>query len=200
MYAALVVAVVASIIGLCGSISAFGAAEWWRESAVVFGFIGDLVSFVGGHSAYTNGYGGRRVFCGGQSFGGVGVGAVYRTRARDGGIAMVDSAGSFSQNGLRDWLMQRFSAVVIALYVIYLLLFVTLHHNITFGQWHALFAAPFMRIFSTLVLLAILVHGWIGLWTVLTDYVKVTWLRLCLVALLIISLLLYVIWGIWVIW
>lgn len=107
---------------------------------------------------------------------------------------------SFSGNGLRDWLLQRFSAIVIGAYAIYLLLYACCHHTITYQMWHHLFSSVWMQIFSTVVLLSVLIHAWIGLWTVFTDYVKVTWLRMTLLGLLLVGLLSYVAWGLWIIW
>ena len=37
-------------------------------------------------------------------------------------------------------------------------------------QWHALFSANWMRIFSLLALVALSVHAWVGMWTISTDY------------------------------
>ena len=42
------------------------------------------------------------------------------------------------------------------------------------------FFASFTQVFTTLTLIAILAHAWVGLWQVLTDYVKCLSLRLLL--------------------
>ena len=89
----------------------------------------------------------------------------------------VKNATSYSGNGLRDWLVQRVSAIVLAAYLIFLLCFLVTHPNLTYEAWALLFSNMFMKIMTILVLLALLLHSWVGLWTVLTDYVKPAWLR-----------------------
>lgn len=78
---------------------------------------------------------------------------------------------SFGRSGLADFVLQRASAVVLAAYALCVFGF------FLFGQVdHAGLAAFFgnlpMRAFSTLALLALAAHGWIGMWTVGTDYVR----------------------------
>jgi succinate dehydrogenase / fumarate reductase membrane anchor subunit len=113
---------------------------------------------------------------------------------------MVKSVTNFGRNGLSDWLVQRVSAVVIALYVIYLFGFFLCHPHVDYATWRALFAHPVMKISTMLVLLCVCAHAWIGLWTVFTDYVKCACLRVVLEVLLILLLLTYVIWGISLLW
>ena len=101
-----------------------------------------------------------------------------------------------SHSGLRDWLIQRVSAVVIGLYLIFMLLFFFENQPVYFAQWHALFNNALVKIATLVALIAVLWHAWIGLWTVLTDYIKQVGLRLTLQSLVIILLLSYFLWGI----
>ncbi len=101
-----------------------------------------------------------------------------------------------SHAGLRNWLIQRITAVIIGLYFIFLGLYLINHQPVDFTQWHKLFDNILMKIATVITLLAILWHTWIGLWTVLTDYVKITGIRIVLQSLVIILLLGYVFWGI----
>lgn len=101
-----------------------------------------------------------------------------------------------SHSGLRDWLVQRISAVVIGLYTIFMALYLVDNQPIYFAQWHHLFNNVLVKIATLVTLLAILWHAWIGLWTVLTDYVKHSGTRLILQSLVIILLLGYVLWGV----
>ena len=64
-----------------------------------------------------------------------------------------------------------------------------------------------MRIFSLLALLALAAHAWVGLWTVLTDYVterqmgaKAAVIRLFLQTGMAICIFVYVVWGIQILW
>lgn len=101
-----------------------------------------------------------------------------------------------SHSGLRDWLVQRISAVIIGLYVIFIAVYLFLNQPVYFAQWHKLFDNIIVKIATLITLVAIVWHAWIGLWTVLTDYIKYLGLRLVLQSLVIILLLGYVIWGV----
>ena len=105
-----------------------------------------------------------------------------------------------SRRGLHDWLVQRVSAVLIGLYVIFLVGFICTHHPLSYDVWHQLFSLVAMKVATIIVMLSILWHAWIGLWTVFTDYVKPKALRLVLEILVIIVLASYLIWCIDVLW
>lgn len=113
---------------------------------------------------------------------------------------MIQSVMGLTGNGLKDWFVQRVSAVIIGLYVIFLAGYILSHSLLDYVTWQGLFAHPFMRFFTFLTLLSVVVHAWIGIWTVLTDYVKVVWLRLSLEVLMALALLFYLIWGIQILW
>lgn len=113
---------------------------------------------------------------------------------------MMLSVSSLTSTGLRDWLAQRFTAIVLGLYFIFLIGFFMAHHGLTFDQWQKLFANPTMRVFSFLALLSLVGHSWVGIWTVLTDYVRHTGTRLFLETLLVLSLFAFLAWGIEIMW
>ena len=68
--------------------------------------------------------------------------------------------------------MQRASAVVLALYACCVLGWFVVNDNLTHAQLAAFFGSMPMRLFSILALLATAVHGWVGMWTVGTDYIR----------------------------
>ena len=55
-------------------------------------------------------------------------------------------------------------------------------------------------VFTLLALFSILIHAWIGMWQVLTDYVKPLALRLMLQLVIVVALVVYVIYGFVVVW
>ncbi len=61
-------------------------------------------------------------------------------------------------------------------------------------------ASAFTKVFTLLALVSTLIHTWIGMWQVFTDYVKSTALRLGLQLLTVVALLVYVIYGFVVVW
>ncbi len=112
----------------------------------------------------------------------------------------VKSATGLTGSGTRDWIVQRFGAVVLALYSITLLVFFLTHGNVTFIEWSAFMTSLPMRLFSLVAIIALAGHAWVGLWTVFTDYVKSGSMRLILQALMVAALLVYVFWGIMIFW
>jgi succinate dehydrogenase / fumarate reductase membrane anchor subunit len=83
---------------------------------------------------------------------------------------MVTNVTNFSRSGLYDWMAQRVSAVVLAAYFLFLIGFLVAHPGLTYADWHGLFSHTAMRIFSLLALVGLIVHAWVGMWTITTDY------------------------------
>ena len=113
---------------------------------------------------------------------------------------MVGSVTSLTRSGLRDWLIQRISAVVLALYALFLLGFILFSQPLAYANWHGLFANGFMRVFTFLALVSVVYHTWVGLWTVFTDYIKCPSLRLTLLVIVVLALLGYLVWGVTIVW
>lgn len=79
------------------------------------------------------------------------------------------SANASSRAGLRDWLIQRVSAMIVLAYFIFICVLLFAGHSV--AQWRTLFSHAPMKLLTMFTLLSICWHAWIGLWTVLTDYV-----------------------------
>ncbi len=73
---------------------------------------------------------------------------------------------------MADFLIQRLSAVVLALYTLCLLSFFAANDGLDHVQLAAFFGSASMRAFSVLAVLSTAAHGWVGLWTVGTDYLR----------------------------
>lgn len=113
---------------------------------------------------------------------------------------MVENVTSLSRNGVKDWLIQRITAAVMAIYTIFLVAYIVSADRLTFEFWHEFYHYNTVRIASFLVVLSIVFHAWIGLWTVLTDYIKNTALRFFLEVITILSLLALLVWGGVILW
>ena len=113
---------------------------------------------------------------------------------------MVANVTSLSGNGLRDWLVQRVSAVILGVYALFILIYLVMHPGIDFASWGNLFSNTGMRVFSFLALLSLVLHAWVGVWTIFTDYIKPYVLRLVLQVLLILALFSYLAWGSKILW
>lgn len=91
---------------------------------------------------------------------------------------MVKSVLGVPHRGLKDWMIQRVSALVMLLATLGLLSFFIAHPELTFVEWSDLFHHISVKVMSLLVILGVLYHTWIGMWTVYSDYIKPPVLRL----------------------
>ena len=117
------------------------------------------------------------------------------------------SATGLTGSGTRDWIVQRISAVVLALYSLVLLGFFLIHGQVTYAEWVGFMMSLPMRLFSLVAIIALAGHAWVGMWTVFTDYItskklgaKAAGLRLVLQSAMIIATLVYLFWGIMIFW
>lgn len=120
---------------------------------------------------------------------------------------MVMAVTNLGRSGVYDWLIQRVSAVIMALYTVFIVAYLLLTPELDYGQWQALFGQLWMRVFTLMTLLSIVTHAWIGLWSVVTDYLtertmggKGTVLRLLAQVLLAVVAVTYTLWGVEIIW
>jgi succinate dehydrogenase / fumarate reductase membrane anchor subunit len=118
---------------------------------------------------------------------------------------MVKSISSLTNSGVHDWLWQRLSAIVVAAYTLFIFLFLLINtlgsaNNLSYATWHGLFGMLWMKIATVIFMVALIVHIWIGIWTVLTDYVHCAFIRNTLLFLFNIGYLIYLIWTISILW
>ena len=105
-----------------------------------------------------------------------------------------------TSSGIKDWLLQRFSAIYLAFYTVFFIYFYCATPEITYDVWQALFQSKCMQLATVIAFISIAIHGWIGLWTVATDYLKFTSVRMVFLALVLLTLMSYVIWSINILW
>ena len=86
-------------------------------------------------------------------------------------MARVTSVASLGRSGVQDWVIQRVSALVLTAYFLFIFGYIALNPDLTYTQWSGLHSLISMKVFSTISLVMLLVHVWIGVWSVLTDYV-----------------------------
>ncbi len=108
--------------------------------------------------------------------------------------------GQGDRRGLRDWMAQRITALIVGAYAIFMLVYLLSFRPLYFAQWEGLFNHITMKVATVIVVFSILWHAWVGLWTVFTDYVKNTAVRYVLQVLVILLLLAYVVWTIDILW
>lgn len=112
---------------------------------------------------------------------------------------MVSNASALGRNGVHDFILVRATAIVLTLYIIMVGFFAT-SGELTFEAWTGFFSSAFTKVFTLLALFSILIHAWIGMWQVLTDYVKPLAVRLILQLVIVVALVVYVIYGFVVVW
>jgi succinate dehydrogenase / fumarate reductase membrane anchor subunit len=79
--------------------------------------------------------------------------------------------------GLRDWLAQRVTAVLMALFTVLLLAQVLFTRGpIGYDKWAGIFAAQWMKVLTFSVIIGLLYHVWVGMRDVWMDYVKPVWI------------------------
>ncbi|MBU0689779.1 MAG: succinate dehydrogenase, hydrophobic membrane anchor protein [Gammaproteobacteria bacterium] len=113
---------------------------------------------------------------------------------------MVNRIVTGAHYGLRDWLTQRVTAVLMAVYILVIAGWVLLQPAFGYDVWTELFSGSLMRIFTLLFLLSLFYHAWIGVRDIVMDYVKPASVRLLIHVLVILSLIAYVIWAVQILW
>ena len=113
---------------------------------------------------------------------------------------MVNRVVTGAHYGLRDWLAQRVTAVIMALYALTMAGWLLLHPGFNYDAWTGLFASSVVRTFSLLFLLAVYFHAWVGVRDIVMDYIKPAALRLAIYVLVILALLLYAVWSVQILW
>jgi succinate dehydrogenase / fumarate reductase membrane anchor subunit len=102
--------------------------------------------------------------------------------------------------GLGDWLLQRLTAVVMALYTLFALAFVVWCAPRTHADWKAMFSGGFFRLFTMLFIAALLYHAWVGMRDIIMDYVHATGVRLAVESAVALALAFYLIWSASILW
>lgn len=85
-------------------------------------------------------------------------------------------------HGLRAWLLQRFTAVYLLLFLAYLAVHFGRAPVADFAAWRAWLADPLVNLATGLFVLSLLIHAWVGIRDVLMDYITHTGLRVMLFA------------------
>jgi succinate dehydrogenase / fumarate reductase membrane anchor subunit len=115
-------------------------------------------------------------------------------------VAGTDKRPVGAHYGLRDWLSQRITAIVITLYTLLFLGIVLWNGGLDYAVWKALFASNAFRVATFLFMVSLLWHAGVGVRNVLMDYAKPTSVRLALHIVVIATLVAYLGWTIQVLW
>ena len=102
--------------------------------------------------------------------------------------------------GWRDWLVQRISAVVMALYTLLILVLLLAHGGLDYAAWKVTFGGEPFRLATFVFMVSLLWHAWVGVRDVYMDYIKPVGLRLALEVATVALLVAYLGWSIQLLW
>ncbi len=103
--------------------------------------------------------------------------------------------------GLRDWLAQRVTGALMALFTLIVLAQLILSSGpIGYDKWAGIFSSQWMKTLTFSVIVALLYHVWVGVRDIWMDYIKPVGVRLTLQIVTIVWLVGCAGWAIQVLW
>lgn len=102
--------------------------------------------------------------------------------------------------GTRDWLAQRVTAVLMALFTIVVAVQALWPGPLGYERWAGIFHPQWMKMLTFATIVGLIYHVWVGMRDVLMDYVKPVGIRLVLQILVIVWLVGCAGWAIQVLW
>ncbi len=102
--------------------------------------------------------------------------------------------------GLRDWLAQRVTAVLMTLFTLIVLVQVLMPGPMGYDKWAGIFAAQWMKVLTFVVILSLLLHVWVGMRDIWMDYIQPVGVRLVLQVATLVWLVGCAGWALQVLW
>ena len=102
--------------------------------------------------------------------------------------------------GMRLWLSQRLTALVMAFYIVFLAVMLLIMQPAGFAAWHAFIAPIWFRIATLIFFMCLFMHAWLGVADVLKDYVFNKTLRAYMQIAVDIALVAYLFWLTFILW
>ena len=102
--------------------------------------------------------------------------------------------------GMRDWLAQRVTAIVMVVFTVILLVSFLTGQNFTYEGWAGLFARQWFKLFTMVTFFGLFYHVWVGIRDIWMDYIKPVGIRLTLQTLTVLWLLGCAAWTVQILW
>lgn len=102
--------------------------------------------------------------------------------------------------GMRWWLAQRITAVVMAVYLVLAVLLFIVNTPHDFASWQQFWQPVWWRLMTWAFFAGLVIHAWLGVRDVMRDYVFNLTLRTWLQALVEVVLIGYLVWLGMVLW
>lgn len=80
--------------------------------------------------------------------------------------------------GFKDWLSQRVTATLMALFTVALIVQVLMPGAMDYDKWAGIFSSNWMKILTFVVIISFLFHVWVGMRDIWMDYIKPVGVRL----------------------
>ncbi len=113
---------------------------------------------------------------------------------------MIGMDTSFGRSGAHDFKMQRYSALVLLLYGVFIGYKLLNMSEFNYVNWSAIFSPVWVQLFTLISVIAISVHAWAGLWIVSTDYLKPRALRNLFQLIVLLMCLGFIAWTALIFW
>lgn len=102
--------------------------------------------------------------------------------------------------GVRDWLAQRVTAILMVVYTLVLLGTFLTAQNFTYEGWASLFSRQWFKLFSLVTFFGLFYHVWVGMRDIWMDYVKNVGIKLTLQIATVFWLLACAAWTVQILW
>ncbi len=102
--------------------------------------------------------------------------------------------------GLRDWLAQRITGVVMAVFTLIVGLGLIQGAGASYESWRGFMSAGLMRFVSFLFIVSLCWHAWVGVRDIWMDYIQPAGIKLTLHVLTLLALIGYAGWAAQIIW
>ena len=99
-----------------------------------------------------------------------------------------------SHTGTGNWLVQRATALLLALAVPVLLVYLLAALPLDFAGWQGLFAPLWSRVLLMLSAIALAMHAWVGMHDIFMDYIHPVAMRLAMTLAVVVVLAGSVVW------
>ena len=102
--------------------------------------------------------------------------------------------------GMRLWLSQRLTALVMAFYIVLLAVMLLIMQPAGFTDWYDFVSPNWFRLLTLIFFMCLFMHAWLGVADVLQDYVFNKTLRGYMQIAVDIALVAYLFWLMFILW
>lgn len=96
--------------------------------------------------------------------------------------------------GMRLWLTQRLTALVMAAYTMFIVVLLLVQQPSGYVAWHSFASQWWLRVLTWLFFICLTMHAWLGVRDVMRDYVFNTTLRGYMQIVVDVLLVIYLVW------